>query len=353
MDMAMKYFLPHISKLEAYTPGEQINAPGVIKLNTNENPYPPSPQVVKALARLGPDRLRKYPQPYADDFRVAAAEVFGLDADMILPGNGGDELLRMIAMSFIAPGQAAAAPYPTYTLYEVLVQVQNAAMTWVDWPEDYSLPLDELAAVKAPLTFLANPNAPTGTVVECDMVAKLARRLEPFGVLVVDEAYFDFAGGATCLPLVREHPNVIILRTLSKGYCMAGLRFGYAVACRELIAGLRKVKDSYNCDAISIALATAAIKDQKYRQWAVDQVVAERDRMSAELTGRGWNVLPSRSNFILVRPPDGEAKRRYEALKRRNILVRYFGSRRLSDKLRITIGTPAENSALLAAIDRM
>jgi histidinol-phosphate aminotransferase len=348
----MRYFLPHIAKLQAYTPGEQINAAGVIKLNTNENPYPPSPAVARALATVEPDMLRKYPQPLADDFRRAAADVLGLHMDMILPGNGSDELLRMIAMSFIGPGQSAVACYPTYSLYEVLVEVQNASMTWIDWPADYSLPIDALAKARSPLTFLANPNAPTGTLVEPGAVSELASRLAGAGLLVVDEAYADFAG-SSCLGLVSRHENLIVLRTFSKGYSLAGLRFGYAVAGKELIAGLRKVKDSYNCDALSIALAAAAIRDREYLAAICAKVVAERERLTAELALRRWDVLPSRANFLLARPPDGQARRRYEELKRRNILVRYFYGRRLDDRLRISIGTPAEDDALLAALDVM
>ena len=347
-----RYFLEHIARFDGYTPGEQINAAGVIKLNTNENPYPPSPAVARALAAVNPDMLRKYPQPLADDFRRAAAEVLGLHEDMILPGNGSDELLRMIAMSFIGPGQSAAACYPTYSLYEVLVEVQNASMHWIDWPEDYSLPIDALADARAPLTFLANPNAPTGTLVEPAAVSELASRLAGAGVLVVDEAYADFAG-ATCLDLVSRHENLIVLRTFSKGYSLAGLRFGYAVACRELIAGLRKVKDSYNCDALSIALAAAAIRDRDYVAAVCAKVIAERERLTAELARRRWDVLPSRANFLLARPPDGHARSRYERLKQQNILVRYFDSRRLADRLRISVGTPAEDDALLAALDAM
>ncbi len=345
-----RYLQPHIVGLAAYTPGEQINAPGVIKLNTNENPYPPSPAVAMALASLDPERLRKYPPPLADEFRTIAGEVLGVHPEAILAGNGGDELLRMIATTFLGPGRAAAACYPAYTLYEVLAAIAGARMAWIDWPADYSLPIGELASAGAAVTFLANPNAPTGTLVEPEAVSELAGRLD--GVLVVDEAYVDFAG-INCLHLVARHDNLIVLRSLSKGYSLAGLRFGFAVASPAVIAGLRKVKDSYNCDAISIALAAAAIADQAYMRANVARVVAERDRLTGELRRRGWDVLDSRSNFILARPPDGAARRRYEALKQRDILVRYFDSRRLDDRLRITTGTPAEHAALLAALDEM
>lgn len=348
----MDYFQPHIARLSAYTPGEQINAPGVIKLNTNENPYAPSPRVASALGTVSPDMLRKYPQPLADDFRAAAADLWNVSPDMVLAGNGSDDLLRMIATAFVAPGATAAAPYPTYSLYEVLVAVQNARMEWVDWPENYALPLSELAAVGAAVTFLANPNAPTGTTVNPGAVAELSRRVK--GVLVVDEAYADFAAaGTSCIDLVRRHRNLIVLRTFSKGYSLAGLRFGYAVADAGLIAGLRKVKDSYNCDAISIALATAAIGDPDYLRQTVARVVAERERLAGCLRRRGWDVLDSQANFLFARPRDGQANRRYEALKQRNILVRYFDGRRLSDRLRITIGTPDQNDALLAALDEI
>ncbi len=268
----------------------------------------------------------------------------------MLCANGSDELLRMICTAFLPPGGSAAACYPTYSLYEVLVEIQNATMTWIDWPGDYSLPADELAGAKAAVTFLANPNAPTGTLVSPPAVSDLAGRLN--GLLVVDEAYADFAG-SSCLGMVGRHENLVVLRTLSKGYSLAGLRFGFAVASAGVIDGLRKVKDSYNCDAISIALACAAVSDQGHMRTNVGRVVAERDRLTRELRARGWDVPDSRANFVLARPPDGQARRRYEALKQRNILVRYFDQRRLDDRLRITVGTGPDNDALLAAIDEI
>ncbi|MCG3180700.1 MAG: Histidinol-phosphate aminotransferase [Phycisphaerae bacterium] len=347
----LKPFRPHIADLAAYAPGEQLNAPDVIKLNTNENPYPPSPRVMEVLRTLDPLKLRRYPQPLADDFRAAAADVFGVRPDGVLAGNGSDDLLTMIARATLGPGDAAVAPYPSYTLYQTLCEIQAARMTWIDWPADFSLPTDALVAAGARVCFLANPNAQTGTLVQPAEVARLASRFA--GLVVVDEAYVDFAGdGATSLPLLADHDNVLILRTLSKGYGLAGLRFGFAMAAPAVVTALAKVKDSYNCDAVSIAAATAAVRDQAYRRQTAAKVIAERGRLAGELRRRGWDVPDSRANFLLARPPGGRSPRAiYEALKARNILVRYFNQRRLDDRLRITVGTPADDDSLLKTLD--
>jgi histidinol-phosphate aminotransferase len=339
---------PSIARMTGYVPGEQP-PPGarVIKLNTNENPFPPSPRVLDAIRGLDPERLRRYPNPSAEDFRAAAARRLGVSPDHIIAGNGSDELLSIVLRTFVAPGEVLAYPDPTYSLYPVLAALADVKVAAVPWAPGWDLPIATLLRTGARAIFFANPNAPTGTLVPPARVAELARAFDD--VVLVDEAYVDFAP-ASCLEILRDFPNVIVARTLSKGYALAGLRFGYAVADPRVIAEMMKVKDSYNCDAISVAAAVAAIEDDAYARTTWEHVRLERERVSDELARRGWTVLPSHANFVLATCPDGAAGARYRALKARGILVRFFDAPGLRDKLRITIGTRADNDALLAAV---
>lgn len=340
-----------IRAMTGYTPGEQPK-PGekLIKLNTNENPFPPSPRVMEAIRSLDADRLRRYPSPHADDFRAEAARALGVTPDMIIAGNGSDEILAMAIRTFLDAGDLLAYPQPTYSLYPVLAEIGDIRVAEVPWAPDWTLPVDALLATRARAIFFANPNAPSGTSVPTKTVRTLADAFP--GVVLVDEAYVDFAD-ENCLGLLADCPNVVVSRTLSKAYSLAGLRFGFAVAAPSLIAEMNKVKDSYNCDAIAVAAATAAIGDQAYARKTWEHVRRERARVSAELAARGWSVIPSQANFILAACPSGQPRGAgdlYRALKARGILVRYFDKPGLSDKLRITIGTQEENDALLAAL---
>jgi histidinol-phosphate aminotransferase len=291
--------------------------------------------------------LRRYPNPTADTFRAAAAEMLGVTPDMILAGNGSDDVLTIATRTFVPPGGTLAYPEPTYSLYPILAQLEEAKVASVPWEKDYALPIDALVATKADAIYLANPNAPTGTFVSPMKVGELARQFPR--LILIDEAYVDFAED-NCLPLVREYPNVVISRTLSKAYSLAGLRFGYAVGQPQVIAEMMKVKDSYNTDAISVVAATAAIQDQAYAKRSWEHVRQERQRLSSELTQMGWTVIPSQANFILVTCPSGKGREAYLGLKQQGILVRYFDKPGLSDKVRITVGTMQENNALLGGI---
>ena len=346
--MPLNFVRKTVLEMQGYTPGEQPDArQRVVKLNTNENPFPPSQNVMRAIREVTPDILRRYPNPTADVFRAAAANVLNVSPDMILAGNGSDDILTIATRTFVAPGQTLAFPEPTYSLYPVLARLEEARIATVPWEKDYALPITALLACDAQAIYLANPNAPTGTMVPPTIVAELAAAFD--GLLLIDEAYADFAD-ANCLSLLRDHPNVVISRTLSKSYSLAGLRFGYAVARSRVIEQMRKVKDSYNCDVISILAATAAILDQPHAQNTWDHIRSERTRVSTELTSLGWTVLPSQANFVLATCPDSRGKEAYLALKSQGILVRFFDKPGLSDKLRITIGTTQENDALLAGI---
>ena len=347
----MTLFRDNVEAMTGYQPGEQP-APGtkVVKLNTNENPYPPSPAAIEALHGLDAELLRRYPHPYAQGFREVAGEVLGFDPEWILVGNGSDDLLTMLLRSTAEPGRAVVYPTPTYVLYRTLAQIQNAEVVEAPFDEEYNLPVDALAEAGGAVTLVANPNSPSGTLAPAAQLDELARRLT--GVLAIDEAYVDFADG-DALRLVRERDNVIVLRTLSKSYSMAGLRLGFGVASPALLDGLAKVKDSYNVNAATALVGAAAFRDQAHKSANIEKIRASRGRLTADLEALGFRVWPSQSNFLLARPSRGDAGRLYEALKGRGILVRYFNEPRLSDKLRITVGLDTENDALVAALREM
>ena len=346
--MAPSFVRATVRDMSGYTPGEQPGADEhVVKLNTNENPFPPSDRVLQAIQNVSKETLRRYPNPTADAFRAVAAKLHGVSQDMILAGNGSDDILTIATRTFIPPGGKIAAADPTYSLYPVLAQLQDAQFIPVPWAEEWSLPTEALLATRADAIYLANPNAPSGTFISPTKVAELAKQFP--GLLLIDEAYADFAED-NCLALVRDFPNVVISRTLSKAYCLAGLRFGYAVAQMQIIDEMIKVKDSYNCDALAIVAAAAAVSDQAYYKEKWDLVKRERERLAVELREMGWSVLPSQANFVLATAPDGRGRDAYLGLKQQGILVRYFDKPGLTDKIRITVGSNAQNNALLVGI---
>ena len=340
----MGYFRDNIEKLAGYVPGFQPGDDDVVKINTNENPYPPSPKVMEAISNFDGELLRRYPEPLGDLFREAASEVLGIGPGNIICTNGGDDLLTICFRAFCEKdSRVVAYPVETYSLYNVLAGIQDCKVVEVSFDVDNWI--DEIVKVDAALTIICNPNAPTSTRVETEVLGNLAERLS--GVLLIDEAYVDFADD-NCVRLIKEHDNVIILRSMSKGYSLAGLRFGYGIAGVELIAGLMKVKDSYNVGAIAIAAATAAIKDQEYLKKNVEKVKAERSRLKAGLEKLGLEVERSQANFLLAKK--AEASAIYDKLADRGIYVRFWNTNSLADKLRITIGTKEQNDKLIDAL---
>ncbi len=345
----MVNFRENVKRMEGYVPGEQP-PPGsrVIKLNPNENPYPPSPQVMKVLQEFDGEWLRRYPDPVATTAREAAAAVYGVPIDWVMAANGSDEMLALLARAFLERGRKVAYPMPTYSLYITLAEMQDAAAVEVPYDEDYNVPLEGLLAAQADLTFICTPNNPSATVAPVRDLERLAAGLK--GVLVVDEAYTDFAD-ENALGLVPRYPNIIVLRTLSKGYSLAGLRVGFGVAQPELLEGLIKIKDSYNVDAVALRIAAAALKDQAWMTANAAKIKASRARLASELERMKFRLWPSQANFIMGRPPRGDAGRLYRGLKEREILVRYWNRPRLDDKIRITVGTEEENGVLLEALE--
>ena len=349
----MEYFRKNIERTFGYVPGYQPKEADVVKLNTNENPYPPSPLVLKAIAEIKPEQLRRYPDPLAETFREAAAQVHGVKPGNILCTNGGDELLSMAVRAFCDESRPVAYPVPTYSLYPVLAVLQNCRAIEIPFNKDFSLP-EKLEKTNAALTIICNPNAPSGSFISSQIIASLAKKLSRQdalrqGVLLVDEAYIDFAED-NCIKLLGEFDNLIILRSLSKGYSLAGLRFGFAIADEGLISGLLKLKDSYNVDAIAIAAATAAIKDQSYFKQNVEKIKKDRQKLIENLRNLGFIVPDSSSNFVLAKSTKKGADFIYEKLIHRNIYVRYWKQTGLENKLRISVGTAKQNNKLISAL---
>jgi histidinol-phosphate aminotransferase len=350
-----------IRRIAGYTSGEQPDDPNTIKLNTNENPYPPTPAVAEALKRFDPASLRRYPQPTADAFRKLVAARTGLPIDSVLVANGGDEALRLAFTTFLDPGNVFGSTDPTYSLYPVLADVQGCPVVNVPLTDDWDLPRDfakRLNDAGARLVCLVCPHAPTGRLIDAERLSQLANELS--GVLLIDEAYVDFVDPALrhdTVNLTRAFDNVLLLRTLSKGYSLAGLRLGYLLGSPELIAPmLTKTRDSYNVDTLAQAIACAAFADLPYAERTWESVRTERRRLRDALQRRGWHVPASQTNFLLASPPAGQnvgARGIYEGLKLRAILVRHFNAPRLDDKLRITVGDPSQNDRLLAALDEI
>jgi histidinol-phosphate aminotransferase len=339
-------FRAAIDKMAPYRPGEQPR-PGqrLIKLNTNENPYPPSPRVRRAILKAAADSLRLYPRPFADDFVAAASRYYRVPKPMILAGNGSDELLAMIFRATLNPGAAVAYATPTYTLYDTLAAAQEAVVAPIGYGRDFALPFDELVRAKAALTIVCNPNAPSGTLTATELLGRLAQALKP-RLLVVDEAYVDFADH-NALSLVRSAGNVAVLRSLSKSFSLAGMRLGLCFAPPGVIEALVKVKDSYNLSRIAQAAGAAALDDAAWAMRNVERVRATRRITEAALRAMGFEVQPSSANFVLARMAGVDLSRVVAGLRRRGILVRYFATPLLYDAVRITIGTPAEMKALL------
>lgn len=351
--------LPHIPRLHAYTPGLQPSETGWVKLNTNECPYPPSPRVAEAIRReVGDDgaSLRLYPNPTSQTLRAAVARLHGLGEENVCIGNGSDDILNLIVRVFCSSAAPLGQTSPSYSLYPVLVEIQDGRLETVPFDRSMRLPVERIVASQAPAFLLTSPNAPTGVGFSN---ADLERILAGYrGVLVVDEAYAPFAA-QDAIPLLARHPRLLVVRTLSKAYALAGLRVGYALGHPELIDLLDRVRDSYNVNRLSQVAAVAALDDVPYYDGVIARVKATRDAFVAGLGRRGWFTYPSETNFIFTEPRSarGEtgpavAKALYDFLCANRVLVRYFPSHALTASfLRISVGTDAEMDVLNRTLD--
>jgi histidinol-phosphate aminotransferase len=344
--------------MQGYTFGEQPDDPSVIKLNTNENPYPPSPAVGEALRSADVNRLRTYPPPTANSLRDLLAAGHGLSRDQIVITNGGDEALRLAITTYVEPSAGVGYTDPSYSLYPVLADIHDARTTTVELESDWSIPSDyaaEMNAAGVQLSCIVNPHAPSGALVDLDQIETIAHELD--GLLLLDEAYVDFVDpklGYDAIGLITRCDNVLILRSFSKGYSLAGLRLGYLLGSDDLIDPLlNKTRDSYNINELTQILGYAAYADQTYARSTWDRVREQRTHLRSALADLGLSAPASQSNFLLAQVPENErhsASDIYRALKDRDILVRYFNLPRLDDKLRISVGTPEENQKLLNAL---
>ncbi len=333
--------------MSAYIPGERAKGGDVVKLNANENPYPPSPKAIEAM-RAALERLPLYPETSGAGVREAAAEVYGVEAEQIMAANASDEMLRILFQACAGEGDEAVAFPPTFTFYETLAAVQDARVRQVELAEDYSLPeLPDLSQAK--LAFLPNPNAPSGTLFPETDIRRLIESA-PQALVVIDEAYTDFTDAPSAIGLLKEYPNLVVVRTFSKSYSLAGLRVGLGFASAGIMQELHKVRDYYNLDCVAQAGATAALHDQAHFRDNIAKIVATRKWFTDALRPLCAHIWPSCANFVLARFNRMPAKELYQALKDRGILVRYFDAPRLRDCLRITIGTDKQMQTLLAAM---
>jgi histidinol-phosphate aminotransferase len=335
-----------IQTMQGYVPGKQPGAGTYIKLNTNENPYAPSPRVLAALHEAVGADLRLYPDPVSTHLRETAAALYGCEVDEVIAGNGSDDILTMIFRTFLEAGDVLATPAPSYTLYNVLSALQDAVCTEVPMGPDYTLP-DDLDRHGAKVICIVNPNAPTGVLHPRAALRALLERTQ--SIVVVDEAYADFAG-VSAIDMLAEFPHLIVIRTLSKSYALAGMRLGLGFARREIIAEMMKVKDSYNLDRLAAVAGVAALQDQAWLHETVGMIVRTRTWLQQELEVLGLHVPPSRSNFVFPRIPDGRAAEVFEGLEKRRILVRYFRGPLVKDSLRVTVGTDADVEAFVQAL---
>ena len=343
-----------VKNISPYTPGEQPKDRKFIKLNTNENPYPPSPKVIEAVQKAANENLRLYPDPQCCEFREAVAARYGVRPEQVFAGNGSDEILAFAFGAFFENGENAEKllfPDITYSFYPVYAGLWNIPYRTIPLSEDFSININDYKIPSGGVIF-PNPNAPTGTAVLLDDILSLAEYLEKREkVLIVDEAYAAF-GAQTAIPHINKYANLLTVHTLSKSASLAGLRAGFAIANEKLIEGLCRIRDSFNSytlDRLALAGATAAVKDAAYYDEINSRVTVTREKTAASLRGLGFSVLPSSANFLFVKPPKIGGAEFFTALREKGILVRHFNKDRIAGFLRISIGTDEDMDALVCA----
>lgn len=347
----VSFFRPEIEAMSGYVPGEQPKARNIVKLNTNENPYPPSPGVLRTLQEFDYGRLRLYPDPLATELRAEIGAAFGMTYENVIAGNGSDDILNIAMRCFCGPGRPMACLDPSYSLYPSLAEIQGAPCIRIPLNDDFSLPENlEKQAEGAFLLMIARPNAPTGNSFPKERIAEICENFQ--GIVLIDEAYADFARD-NCADLLKEYPNLILSRTFSKSRSLAGLRFGYAVAHEKIIEGMMKVKDSYNVSMLTQKLALASLWDRAYFQDCVAKVKLAREMLSLGLWELGFTMTDTETNFVFASPPDGDGEKYFRSLREHDVLVRYFPGPMTGRYVRITVGTTGEMADLVSLTEKL
>jgi histidinol-phosphate aminotransferase len=346
-----RYWSKAVKNIKPYTPGEQPKDRRYIKLNTNENPYPPSPAAIAAIKLAVNDTLRLYPDPCCEELRATIAQCYNLRKEQIFAGNGSDELLAFSFPAFFEPaGKPILFAEVTYSFYPVYAALFNTNYRLVPVDEEYNVSLEGYSRENGGI-IIANPNAPTGIGISCDSIKTILERNED-SVVVIDEAYIDF-GGQSALPLINDYSNLLVIRTLSKSHSLAGLRVGYAAGDEGLIEGIRRIKDSinsYTLDRLALVGAREAIRDSAYFQSTRSRIIKTRTRVATALAAMGFQVIPSQANFIFISSPRCPACELFRQLREKGILVRYFDKPKIDNFIRVTIGTDPEMDCFLEAI---
>lgn len=348
-----RYWSAFVHNLQPYVPGEQPKMANLVKLNTNENPYGPSPKVLEAIQMGVSDRLRLYPDPTSHELKQTIADYYKVNTANVFVGNGSDEVLGHIFHALFQHEPPLLFPDITYSFYPVYCQLYKIDYQTVPLTADFQIDINDYLRDNGGIIF-PNPNAPTGCVLSVDEIERLLQHNQD-SVVVVDEAYIDF-GGETAIPLTQKYPNLLVTQTLSKSRSLAGMRIGFAVGHADLIEALVRVKDSFNSyplDSLAEAAAVAAFRDRSYFKETCDKVIQSRDKVTKGLQELGFEVLPSAANFVFTRHPEHDAADLAAGLRKEGVIVRHFNKRRIDQFLRITIGTPSENQHLLSVIDTL
>jgi histidinol-phosphate aminotransferase len=349
------YWSDFVKDLKPYSPGEQPQINNITKLNTNENPYGPSPKVIKAISEAADDRLRLYPPPEADQLKQTIAQHFELSPSQIFVGNGSDEVLAHIFNGLLSHPEKGPLLFPdiSYSFYPVFCQLYGINFEKIPLADDFSIDLDQYQLKNGGIIF-PNPNAPTGLLMGLEAIESLLQK-NSYSVVVVDEAYVDF-GGQTAASLIDQYDNLLVVQTMSKSRSLAGMRVGYAMGSEHLIDGLNRIKNSFNSyplGHLQIAAAIAAFKDDDYFKDTSQQIISERERVIQQLENLGFEVLPSKANFVLAHHPENAADKLADSLRAKGIIVRYFAKPRIDQFLRITIGTKPQNSQLIDSLKQL
>lgn len=348
-----KFWNSHTKELEPYVPGEQPQDKHYIKLNTNENPYPPSPMVIEAIAKANNENLRLYPDPLCKELNRAIADAYGLELDQVFTGNGSDEVLAFAWQAFWGPETKIAYPDITYSFYPVYSQMFQTQATTIPLDDSFDIEKEAYDGQWDGIV-ITNPNAPTGKLLDLDAIKKILIN-HPDTLVLVDEAYIDF-GGQSAVALINHYDNLLVVQTMSKSRSLAGMRIGYAMGHKELIEGLNRVKNSinsYTMDRLALVAGAAAMRDKTYFEEVCRKIIATREQTALELVELGFDVLPSKSNFLFVAPQGMAAQVLFQKLKDRGVLVRYFNKPRINRYLRISIGTDEEMAQMISLMKEL